>query len=554
MCRKQLGIFEFILSVNFMYLVFSTICILMSFAPMALASNFECIQFYGQQGYHHRSTDLGQYPTHSVATLFRAQMVREHLHEDVTTPFDRANFLRHQADTPNQNRVVIEFENSELKFLNDFLNDKDLITSIDNFANSYILNQIKSWIYGQSDFGVSIKVYSDGKSLTVIIDTPRKITENDLERVDAIFEKFQANLSVLLKEKKMFRDSDKIEKWFRMGVGRTPDEAYFSARVSRKLAGPNQVKHYSNSLIQKKLHNMLFHAEDRRAKLATSADLATLMIQEPNSGKLVPSQALFEILRKASDGEAIRRAVKENFKIEISIESADNLSLYAEIIDLLNPKFFVVDQSVVTLAQATNGGVVIDRKGMGAANQLAAAKAAARARNATEFLHYNRMEERKVTDEINIYRREMETQWGAKCRGDDCVIDDVSKIDMRSFLNNPLIKGQRVVFVPPGIADSHSRSEMSTHGEAIEKLFIKNLVKVVTREEFRNLTFAIDFKTVAMSTGAIDLLVNPLNGSVPPNVRQHIRDSFQKSIVEFNAERAKQKKSSSYQPAQIVEI
>lgn len=537
-----------------MYLASITLLLLISVATKASNQPLECLQFYSKD-HHHRRTDNALHDnTKSLASLFRALMVRDHLHEEITTQFDREHFIKNRIQTPHPNRIVIEFENSKLKFLNDFLNDKDLITSIDNFANAYILKQIKGWIYGHFDLGVSFKTYSDGKSLTIIIDAPRQFTEHDLTRIDAVFAEFQMNLGILLKAKKMFRDSDNIEEWFRMGVGRTSDEAYFSARVSRKLSGPNLVKHYSNPLIQNKLRSLLFHAEDSRTKLAESAELAPLMTVEPETGKLIPSQSLFEILRKVSEPDAIKKAVLENLHLEISSENAEKLSIYAEIVDLLNPKFFVVDQSVVTLANAVNGGIVVDRKGMGSANQVATAKAAARAQTPAEFLTFNRIEEKKVTDEINLYRQEMETQWGAKCRGDDCVIENITGLDIKAFLNSSLIKGQRVVFVPPGILDSHSRSEMSTHGEAIEKLFIKHLVKATSGEEFRNLTFAVDFKTVNMNTGAVNLLVNPLNGEVSPHTLQLIRDSFQRAIVDFNVERIKQKKSSTYYPAQIVEL
>ncbi|MBL7557563.1 MAG: hypothetical protein JNM24_17165 [Bdellovibrionaceae bacterium] len=539
---------------NFIFQFIFTLLLLTSISTKALNQNLECIQFYSKD-HHHRTADNTLYDnTKSLASLFRAQMVRDHLHEEITTQIDRENFIRNRIQSPHPNRIVIEFENSKLKFLNDFLNDKDLITSIDNFANAYILKQIKGWIYGHFDLGVSFKTYSDGKSLTIIIDAPRQFTEQDLNRIDAVFANFQTNLGRLLKEKKMFRDSDNIEEWFRMGVGRTSDEAYFSARVSRKLSGPNLVKRYSNPLIQNKLRSLLFHAEESRAKLAESPELAPLMIPEAETGKLIPSQPLFEILRKASEPDAIKKAVLENLHLIISIENAEKLSIYAEIVDLLNPKFFVVDQTVVTLSNAVNGGIVIDRKGMGSANQVATAKAAARAKTSDEFLIFNRIEEKKVTDEINLYRQEMEALWGAKCRGDDCVIEDLTGLDVNVFLNSPLIKGQRVVFVPPGIQDSHSRSEMSTHGETIEKLFIKHLIKVTSIKDFHNLTFAIDFKTVNMNTGAVNLLVNSLNGQVSAEVNQAIRDSFQKAVDAFNTERFKQKKPSTYYPAQIVQI
>ncbi|OYZ23257.1 MAG: hypothetical protein B7Y39_05560 [Bdellovibrio sp. 28-41-41] len=508
-----------------------TASILLS-TPLNASVGRACLEFYSGQ----------------KAAFHRAQLVKDFLHYEVTNQIDRQEFVRGDIQTGRPNRIVIEFENSKLKFLNDVLNDKDLITSIDNFANSYILTRIKRWIYGHFDLGVSFKTYTDGKSLTIIIDARQRFTEADLERVDAVFEKFQENLGLMLKSKKLFRDSDKIEEWFRMGVGRTADEAYFSARISRKLSGPNIVTHYSNPLVQKKLTTLLFHAEDNRQRIAKIPELSSLLQKEEMTGNLVPKLELFEILRKISDPEEVRKTIQANLHIDITKDHSELLSIYAEIVDLLNPKFFVVDQTVVTLENAVNGGIVIDRKGMGSANQLATAIAAAKASSPFEFLVYNRMEEKKVTDEISLYRKTMETEWGAKCRGDDCVIEDLSKIDIPSFLNSPLIKGQRVVVIPAGIEQSHHRSEMSTHGETIEKLFVKRLIEGLPTQDYKNLTFAINFKTTNMNIGAVELIVNPIGPVLDVYLQQKIRDSFSAALIEFNDGRAKQNKPSTYYP------
>lgn len=517
--------------------------------PLLASPGPVCLEFYsGQKASGTNYLPFLTETSRQTAAFFRAQLVKDFLHYEVTNQKDREEFVRQDIQTAQPNRIVIEFENSKLKFLNDVLNDKDLITSIDNFANSYILSRIKGWIYGHFDLGVSFKTYTDGKSLTIIIDARQRFTEADLERIDGVFEKFQENLGQMLKSKKLFRDSDKIEEWFRMGVGRTADEAYFSARVSRKLSGPNIVKHYSNPLVQTKLTTLLFHAENSRERIAEIPELSSLLQKEETTGKLVPKLELFEILRKLSDPEEIRKAVQENLHIEISKDHGELLSIYAEIVDLLNPKFFVVDQTVVTLENAVNGGIVIDRKGMGSANQLATAVAAAKANSPLEFLVYNRMEEKKVTEEISLYRKAMETEWGAKCRGDDCVIEDLSKIDIPSFLNSPLIKGQRVVIVPAGIEQSHHRSEMSTHGETIEKLFVKRLIKVLPTQDYKNLTFAINFKTTNMNIGAVELIVNPIGPVLDADLPQKIRNSFTAALIEFNDGRTKQNKPSTYYP------
>lgn len=535
-------------------LFFYTLAFLAIPAPASSNSSI-CQDFYGASDQRSdRSSRFFSEDSRRHTQEYRNSLVKEYLHHEVTSQKEREHFMQSGIHAIKPNRIVIEFENSRLKFLNDVLNDKDLITSIDNYANLYILHKIKRWIYKNFDFGISIKIYSDGKSLTLIVDARNRFSEEDFEHINAVFAKFQIELGQLLKSKNLFRDSDKVEDWFRMGVGRTVDEAYFSARISRKLSGPNQVKHYSNHFVQSNLGILLQHAEDSRNRMAESPQLRTFFQKEDSTGKLVPKPELFDILRKVSAPEDIQKLIKDTMNWKITKKNAELLSIYAEIIDLLNPKFFVVDQSAVTLANAVYGGIVVDRKGMGSANQVATATAAAKSSTPSEFLIHNRLEEEKVTGEITAYRQRMESEWEAKCRGDDCVIEDSRHIDSHSFLNSDLILGQRVVFVPAGITDSHSRSEMSTHGEAIEKLFAKDLVKNVSGAAYKNATFAIDFQTTQMNTGAINLLVNPLKGPLDIKIQKQIHRSFQAAVREFNSSRIKQNKPSSYHTANIVTL
>jgi hypothetical protein len=559
------------MSVNSVFSIFFTALLVFGAQLQATEVNL-CLQVYN--------------PTlKRTVNEFRMAMVKQNLHLEVTSLKDREEFITARNQPKSDNRIAVEFENSKLKYGNDVIKDKDLITSLDHFANHYILKRIERWANDNLMAGVTIKRYSDGKSLSLIIDSPKEFSERQIDDLDLVFEQFQIDLVELFREKKVIRTTDQIETWFRMGVGRTTDEAYFSARVSRKLAGPTEVIHYSKPIIKKKLANLLYYAEYYREQISSTKELWPLLEQDFGSKKYIPSQKFFDILRKASSPSEIQTALEEHYQIKL--ESIDPAALfsYAEIIDLLNPKFFVVDQSVVTLSEAHNGGIVVDRKGMGSANQVATAKAVALAlpstdyllkvRNenelhqdqhieqisvyediiVTDFLSHNRKEEEKVTAEINIYRKRMETEWGAKCRGDDCVILGLPD-DIQAFLNHELVKGQRIVFVSAGIAESNARSEISTHGEAIEKLFVKHFSKQISTN-LRNLsldsfTFAIHMTTKEMGKGAVSLYINPVNGLRPtPDQAATIRNCLKDALAAFNLEQKGQHKDSSYTDGMI---
>lgn len=477
---------------------------------------------------------------------FRKRLVDSYLHFEVTTHRQRDEFIKYR-DLPSQpNRLVIEFENSRLKFLNDVLKDKDLVTALDNFSNNFILESIENWLK-ISDPKASIKKYSDGKSLTLIIEKTGNINPKDIAAINNIFDSFQEKIISSIEEKSVFRRSDNIKEWFRMGVGQTPEEAYFAVRVLRKHEGPNRAVHFSDPMISGKLRETLSKAELDRSEIEKLSNLDFLLEIEPETGKKIPNIKLFEILRKSESADDVMTGIYERFQTSIGLDEATLLLTYAQRIDLLNPKFFVVDQTVVTLAEAKNGGVVIDRKGMGSANQRASAIAAAKSQSPASFMIYNRLEEAKVTKEISLYRKRMEEEWGARCRGDDCVIDDLDGLDISAFLNSDLIRGQRVVFIPSDIAQPQWRSEMSTHGEAIEKLLMKTLYRYLRPPVLDTFTIAINFKTKELGHGTVDLIVNPLiNGPVHPELKQTLLLSLKLSLIDFNREQKKQNKETHY--------
>ncbi len=126
---------------------------------------------------------------------------------------------------------------------------------------------------------------------------------------------------------------------------------------------------------------------------------------------------------------------------------------------------------------------------------------------------------------------------------------------MHEFLNDENILGERVVQIPPNIEREHWRSEISTHGEGIEKTLAGQLAKHLKGTTLAELTFAIDFKTTVLSSGQVDLLVNPLNNMVlEPGVEQRIRIALSLALEEFNTEQAKQHKPTKYYAGELINV
>lgn len=467
----------------------------------------------------------------------RQAFVDKYLHLQTSTYQERLEFMKLVDAPKSKNRIFIDFENSQLKYLNDSLKDKDFITSVDNYAIKLISEKVQK-LAVENKIPLKVSRLSDGKGVSLALEGPidARITQ-ELSRISSETNK---EIQKLLIDSKLVRESDEPEKWFKTGIGETIDEANLASRFSRGAAGENRAYHFADPAVQENLGHIYEYAKNFSQDLGKEPSLNRFMqtIQTANGPVKIPNLEFFENLRKYPTPEKLRNAIRLKYDgLEISENLATKALDYAKIVDDLNPKILVADQSVVTFRTTQSGGMVMDRKGMGAMNQESTAMAIAKSQNFGIFPTVNRMEEKTVTEKIDKERKQLKELIDADSRGDDTVKDKTYTLEeKRSLLKSDVAANRRTVFVPENTPDLATKQQLGTHGEGLEKILTDDvLLGKIPFEKQKQIRFGIDMRTTQLGDGQVDLLIQPMNGTtLTPSERKIIQDSFNEAVKAFN--------------------
>lgn len=478
---------------------------------------------------------------------FRKQLVSKFLHNQGTTQHDRELFLKKATEPSSANKLALEFENSKLKFLNDTFKDKDVITAVDHLAIHYVLKKIEDLLHGK-DF--QLYKYSDGKSLSIILESSKPIEMPVRISLEHEFLKFTNDFSSFLSNRYLFRSTDHPEDWFRCGVGNTPDQAYLAARFSRKMAGKNRLIDFNLKSVQADFALTLQYTRNLAHSIQNIKAIEPLLEPITDTAFQAPGQLFFEYARKAQSGDNLKKDLQMIENIELTTDDADLLFEYAELIDSLNPKYFSIDQSVVSLADASEGGITLDKKGLGALNQVGTARAVIQATNPADFIFFNRNEELKITQSIIEYRQKIKDLFNGSCRGDDCFIKGLPNMPISQFLSHPLVKKERIVIIPANIPNPDHRTELSTQAESAEKIFAKTILRIMKRSAVSNLSWAVNVQSKILSSGPLGLIITQSN-TLTDNQKSMIKKIWTYSIAELNKANGEHKMTTTYTSGDI---
>lgn len=483
----------------------------------------------------------------------RQSFVDKYLHAETSTYQERVDFIELTKLPKSKNRVFVDFENSQLKYLNDTIKDKDFVTSADNFYIKTMNDKLQKLA---KDSRPPLKVYrlTDGKGGGLALEG--KITPDIIKEIQRLSGETNRDVTKYLLDNKLIRQEDEPHKWFKAGIGDTLDEANQASRISRGLYGENQAYHYSDAVIQENLKPHLGQAKLFGEELASEPSISRFMqtVETSQGPKKVPNLEFFENLRKYPNPQDFSRVMKAKYDVDISESLANKALDYAKIVDDLNPKILVADQSVVTFSDTAVGGMTMDRKGMGAMNQEATAIALTQSSNLDEFLKFNRVQEGVVTQKIEKEREQIKKVLGASSRGDDTVLDgSFTEKQKREILKSDVAANRRTAWTPENTPDLATKQQLNTHGEGLEKvltddiLISENILSRIPFEKQKNIRFGIDMKTTTLGEGKVDLLVQPVNGvTLTPSERKIIQDSFNEAVRVFNEKQKKLGHSTNY--------
>lgn len=483
----------------------------------------------------------------------RQSFVDKYLHVETTTYQERIDFIELTKLPKSKNRMFIDFENSQLKHLNDTIKDKDFVTSADNFYIQTMNNKLER-LARENRPPLKISKFSDGKGGSISLEGD--LNPEVIKEIQRLSNETNREFTKLLLDSKLIRQEDVPHKWFKVGIGNSLDEANQASRISRGLSGENHAYHFSDSVIQENLKPHLGQAKIFGEELASEPSLSKFMqtIETSQGPQKIPNLEFFENLRKYPNSQDFRRVMNLKYNVQISESIADKALDYAKIVDDLNPKVLVADQSVVTFKDTAVGGMTMDRKGMGAMNQEATAIALTKSANLDEFIQFNRAQEGLVTQKIEKEREQIKKAIGASSRGDDTVLDkSFTETQKRELLKSEVAANRRTAWTPENVRDLATKQQLNTHGEGLEKvltddiLISEHILSRIPYEKQKNIRFGIDMKTVTLGEGRVDVLIQPVNGvTLTPSERKLIQDSFQEAVRIFNEKQKKLGQSSNY--------
>ncbi|WP_413578076.1 hypothetical protein ACLVWU_05980 [Bdellovibrio sp. HCB290] len=476
------------------------------------------------------------------SALTRNEFIKKYVDYNPTTVAQNEKFIALAEKGKEANAYFVNIENSQMKYLNDTIKNKNLVTSMTNYHKDLVLQRFKDL---QKEFpDLRITEYSDFKSLRFAFEG--KVTPEIEKRIQEIFKSSNDEFVKFMRDNNLIRQTDTPEDYFRAGVGNTADEAGIAARYARKTQ-PGEVVSYKNTDLKVDLGGKIQSIE--RDRVALRQQLANTKMLD---GHTFQSE-VFDIVRKnQGDPKAINLALMKKYSTSnISDETLAGLQRYVKNSDEFSPGLMVAKRENANLNDAAEGGFTMDFVGLGASNMKGTAEALAKSKDLDGVLAEARLAEKQVTEAVNkqksffekVVKESVEPgKLKSICSGDDCVAvatKPLSEQEKMKVLNrvadSKYASKMRFAFVNDGVKSAETRNMLSTHGESIEKLLRKNLAKQFKAYKLDGLTFGVDMRTDTLNEGTVKLLMGQSQDVYLTKSEQaRIKEVFKKTVQEFN--------------------
>ncbi|MFN7729016.1 MAG: hypothetical protein ACK5P7_07665 [Bdellovibrio sp.] len=482
----------------------------------------------------------------------RSQFIARHEMVQITNEQQNLAWMNLAKLTKSDGRTLfVDIENSKMKYLNDSLRDKSLVTAITNRHKQIVLEKMDKL---KAEFpNLEILPYSDFKALRFAFREP--VPPRLKDRLGKVFTDANQEFRDELVKSRLVRNEDLAENWFRAGVGRTADQANIASRYSRNVDGPNLVRDYADPALHGNLGQNLISVEYSRDQVQTGLMGTGLLEAVPGStNRMIPKLDVMDVVRKEKTPEAIRDALNQRYGQNLTLKQSAHLRDYLNRVDEFSPGIHVAKREVPTLTDATAGGLSADFAGMGSHNMRETARALANSRNLDEALVATRNGERTVTQLfqqrmrdrqaiIRNYLEDKKNMPGLKitCSGDDCIatVPRAMTTPERNELVQRLSRtdepaGMRLAFVKDGISNPGERNILAAHGEGIEKQLRRELAGKITEDKMKNVLFAVEMNGTARGEGAVRLMTGNSRTALSAIERRQIQEAFLRAVQVFN--------------------
>jgi hypothetical protein len=430
---------------------------------------------------------------------------------------------------------VFVVENSKMKFMNDTLGDKDLVTSLTNRHNKILLGKLDAL---QKKYpGLVITRYTDFKSVHFAVQG--KVPKNIRDEIDKAIKDAKAEFTAEAKAKKLIRDGDDPTNWFQAGCAGTGRGAAAAARAARSLTPGLHCR--GDEDVERSLNASLEDAHSMQNSM--QSDLGKTSLFEGTDGSRVPTQKTFDLIRKNKTAAELATAIRKLPGYQYFSEvDAQRLIDYGKKSDELSPPLYIPTRTQVSFDEADYGGMSSDFLGLGSANQKATAEAVQNSKNIDEAMAATTSGEKTVTTEFERRKNAYATKVGnSMCSGDDC--GSIAKMrawtaaDKQRRINDlnadPLTRETRHAFFPAGVAKA-DRPILALHGESIEKILRKELSDMIPDDRLQSMTFGIDMQTTVVNDGRIGVFTGVNGQALTTQEQKKISDALTRAIREYN--------------------
>lgn len=514
-------------------------------------------------------TQLSQIPTnrcessltdrrHPEASAFRTQSIKEtergyfissHLHKIFTTPEENEKWIKLASPLTNEEEYLfLDIENSKLKYLNDHLVDKDLVTAACNLHKELIIDGLKKLL--QSN-GLTYYFYSDFKSIRVAIKRP--YNKRFIERLNLTIQAVNNQYALNLIAKGVVRHSDAPQNWFRFGYGKSADQANMAARYSRNRIN-NELIDFDNPEVQENLNKTLNQTRLLLKQLSEISALHPFMLNRRNHKVLM--RVLFEITRKNPVINNLQMTLNKRLEIYLTQPQAELLKNYVDLVDKFSASLHIAKREIATATEAEFGAISLDFTGLGSFNLFETAIGLTLAQSVHDAVLEARFAEQRVTKRFRqsiVEKRKVifdylrtkkgQTNLSSLCSGDDCifvlsgVLSEKEQRELVAKLSKTEVPSAiRVAFVGNQVQIPDMRNQLAAHGETIEKFTRDELYGKLPYEKMNLLLLGVIMKGHRIGHGQIKLAIGNSRVELTPSDLAIIQDAFENAVEKLNKE------------------
>lgn len=487
--------------------------------------------------------------TQALRETERGDFIQEYLQKSFITTAENEKWIEIANQITNEeDYFFLDIENSKLKYLNDHLVDKDLVTAACNLHKELVMDGLKKLFKANR---LVFYPYSDFKSVRIALKRP--FNKKFINRLDQTLQTINNQYTLTLVAKGVVRHSDAPQNWFRFGFGKTADQANMAARYSRNRIA-NELVDFDHPEVQENLKQTLNLTRTLLKKLNAINALHPFMIQRGDQKILM--RVLFEITRKNPAISGLQSTLSKRLSVYLNPEQTELLKQYVEQVDRFSASLYVAKREIATATEATYGAISLDFTGLGSFNLFETAIGLTIANSVHDAVLEARLAEQRITTKFHqsihekrkvifdyLRTKKGQTDLQSLCSGDDCIFilaGLLSEKEQRELIvklsKTEVPSAIRVAFIGHQIEVPDMRNQLAAHGETIEKFTRDELYGKLPYEKMNHILLGVIMKGHRIGHGQVKLAIGNSRVQLTPLDLSIIQEAFENAVEKLNKE------------------